>query len=176
MATQVDRLKELIRDIPDWPRKGILFRDITPLLADAQAFNAAVNLMVQPFLNKKIDYVASVEARGFIFGVAVAQKLGAGIIPIRKAGKLPHATHTEEYELEYGKDKLQVHRDAASREASVLIVDDLLATGGTTAAAARLIEKIPATVVGVSFLIELAALNGRNKLGNRDIHSVISYQ
>lgn len=176
MSTQVEHLKELIREIPDWPKKGILFRDITPLLADAQAFNAAVNLIVQPFLDKRIDYVASVEARGFIFGVAVAQKLGAGIIPIRKAGKLPHATHTEEYDLEYGKDKLQVHRDAARKGATVLIVDDLLATGGTTSAAIRLIDKIPATVVGVAFLIELAGLSGRNKLGNRDVHSVIVYQ
>jgi adenine phosphoribosyltransferase len=176
MATQVDRLKELIREISDWPRKGILFRDITPLLADPQAFNAAVNLMVQPFLDKKIDFVASVEARGFIFGVAAAQKLGAGIIPIRKAGKLPHKTHTEEYELEYGKDKLQVHRDAANRDASVLLVDDLLATGGTIGAAARLIEKIPARVVGVSFLIELAGLKGRARLGGYDINSVICYE
>lgn len=175
MATQIDILKGLIRDIPDWPKKGILFRDITPLLAEPLAFNNAVNLIVQPFLDKKIDFVASVEARGFIFGVAVAQKLGAGIIPIRKAGKLPHATHTEEYDLEYGTDKLQVHRDAANEGASVLIVDDLLATGGTTAAAMRLINKIPAKVVGVSFLIELAALKGRARLGNCDIHSVIRY-
>jgi adenine phosphoribosyltransferase len=175
MATQVDILKELIREIPDWPKKGILFRDITPLLADANAFNAAVNLLIQPYLDRKIDYVASVEARGFIFGVAAAQKLGAGIIPIRKAGKLPHKTHTEEYELEYGKDKLQVHRDAASAGASVLLIDDLLATGGTIGASARLIEKIPAKVVGVSFLIELAALKGREKLGAYDVHSVIRY-
>jgi adenine phosphoribosyltransferase len=176
MATQVDMLKGLIRDIPDWPKKGILFRDITPLLADALAFNTAINLLVQPFLDKKIDYVASVEARGFIFGVAVAQKLGAGIIPIRKKGKLPHHTHTEEYDLEYGTDTLQVHRDAAASGASVLLVDDLLATGGTTAAAIRLLNKIPAKVVGVSFLIELAALKGRARLGECDIHSVISYR
>jgi len=175
MATQVEILKQLIREIPDWPKKGILFRDITPLLADPNAFNAAVNLMIQPFLDRKIDFVASVEARGFIFGVAAAQKLGAGIIPIRKAGKLPHQTHTEEYDLEYGKDKLQVHRDAANSGATVLLVDDLLATGGTMGAAARLIAKIPAKVIGAAFLIELAGLKGRDKLGTYDVHSVIRY-
>jgi adenine phosphoribosyltransferase len=175
MAAQIERLRQLIRDIPDWPKKGILFRDVTPLLADPHAFNVAVNLMVQPFLDRKIDYVAAVEARGFIFGVAAAQKLGAGIIPIRKAGKLPHKTHTETYALEYGTDSLQVHRDAANEGASVLLVDDLLATGGTMAAAARLIEKIPAKVVGVAFLIELESLNGRQKLGAYNVHSVVRY-
>ncbi len=176
MAGQIERLKQLIRDIPDWPKKGILFRDITPLLADHQAFGAAVNLIIQPFVDRRIDYVAAVEARGFIFGVAAAQRLGAGIIPIRKAGKLPHQTHTETYALEYGTDSLQVHRDAASSGANVLLVDDLLATGGTMAAAARLIEKIPAQVVGISFLIELDALGGRQKLEGYEVHSAIHYR
>jgi adenine phosphoribosyltransferase len=176
MAGQIERLKHFIRDIPDWPKQGILFRDITPLLADNHAFGAAVNLMIQPFLDRKIDYVAAVEARGFIFGVAAAQRLGAGIIPIRKAGKLPHQTHTETYSLEYGTDSLQVHRDAANSGANVLLVDDLLATGGTMAAAARLIQKIPAQVVGISFLIELESLKGREKLAGQDVHSVIRYQ
>jgi adenine phosphoribosyltransferase len=175
MAAQIERLKQLIRDIPDWPKKGILFRDVTPLLADHHAFNAAVNLIIQPYVDTKIDYVAAVEARGFIFGVAAAQRLGAGIIPIRKAGKLPHKTHTETYSLEYGTDSLQVHRDAANHGASVLLVDDLLATGGTIAAAARLIEKIPAKIVGIAFLVELEALKGRQRLGAYNIHSVIRY-
>jgi adenine phosphoribosyltransferase len=175
MAAQVERLRKLIRDIPDWPKKGILFRDVTPLLADHQAFNAAINLVIHPYVDTKIDYVAAVEARGFIFGVAAAQRLGAGIIPIRKAGKLPHKTHTETYALEYGTDSLQVHRDAANKGASVLLVDDLLATGGTMTAAARLIEKIPARVIGIAFLIELESLEGRQKLGAYDIHSVIRY-
>ena len=176
MAGQIERLQQFIRDIPDWPKKGILFRDITPLLADHRAFGAAVNLIIQPFVDRRIDFVAAVEARGFIFGVAAAQRLGAGIIPIRKAGKLPHQTHTETYALEYGTDSLQVHRDAASSGANVLLVDDLLATGGTMAAAARLIEKIPAQVVGISFLIELEALGGRQKLEGYEVHSVIHYR
>jgi len=175
MAAQVERLRHFIRDIPDWPKKGVLFRDITPLLADHNAFSAAVDLMIQPYIGMRIDYVAAVEARGFIFGVAAAQKLGAGIIPIRKAGKLPARTHTETYALEYGTDSLQVHCDAAKKGANVLLVDDLLATGGTIAAAARLIEKIPARVVGISFLIELGALKGRDKLGGYDVHSVVCY-
>jgi adenine phosphoribosyltransferase len=175
MAAEVERLRQLIRNIPDWPKNGIIFRDVTPLMADHQAFDAAVNLMVAPYAGVKIDYVAAVEARGFIFGVAAAQKLGAGIIPIRKAGKLPHKTHTETYTLEYGTDSLQVHRDAANEGASVLLVDDLLATGGTMAAATRLIEKIPAKIVGIAFLIELEALKGRQKFGSYDVHSVIRY-
>jgi adenine phosphoribosyltransferase len=176
MAEQVERLRQLIREIPDWPKKGVLFRDITPLLAQHYAFGAAVNLIIQPFLNSSIDYVAAVEARGFIFGVAAAQRLGAGIIPIRKAGKLPHQTHTETYALEYGTDSLEVHRDAAPRGANVLLVDDLLATGGTMAAAARLVERIPARVAGISFLIELDELKGRDKLSAYDVHSVIHYR
>jgi adenine phosphoribosyltransferase len=175
MATEVEKLRQLIRDIPNWPKNGIIFRDVTPLMADHQAFDAAVDLIIAPYANKKIDYVAAVEARGFIFGVAAAQKLGAGIIPIRKAGKLPHKTHTETYTLEYGMDSLQVHRDAANEGASVLMVDDLLATGGTMAAAARLIEKIPAKIVGIAFLIELEELKGRQKFGAYDVHSVIRY-
>jgi adenine phosphoribosyltransferase len=176
MAAKTEKFSTLIREIPDWPKKGILFRDITPLLADHDAFNAAVDAMILPFLNAKIDYVAAIEARGFIFGVAAAQKLKCGIIPIRKAGKLPHKTHTVTYNLEYGTDSLQVHRDAANRGASVLLVDDLLATGGTVGAAAKLIEKIPARVAGITFLIELAGLKGRDRLGVYDMHSVIRYQ
>jgi adenine phosphoribosyltransferase len=176
MAANIETLTKLIRDIPDWPKKGILFRDITPLLANHRAFGAAVDAMVEPYTAAKVDYVAAVEARGFIFGVAAAQKLKAGIIPIRKAGKLPFHTHTVTYDLEYGTDSLQVHRDAAEPGANVLLVDDLLATGGTMNAAAKLIEKIPAKVVGITFLIELEALAGRTRLAGYDVHSVIQYR
>ncbi|HSV27861.1 MAG TPA: adenine phosphoribosyltransferase [Sedimentisphaerales bacterium] len=176
MAEQVARLRQFIREIPDWPKKGVMFRDITPLLAHHYAFGVAVNLIIQPFLNSSIDYVAAVEARGFIFGVAAAQRLGAGIIPIRKAGKLPHQTHSESYALEYGTDSIEIHKDAVPAGANVLLVDDLLATGGTMVAAARLIEKIPARVAGVAFLIELDGLMGREKLRGYNLHSVIHYQ
>lgn len=169
------QLKSYIRNIPDWPKKGILFRDITPLLADARAFSAAVQAMSGEFLDRKIEYVAAVEARGFIFGAAVAQKLGAGFIPIRKKGKLPYKTESYSYQLEYGTDTLEVHCDALKAGAKVLIVDDLLATGGTSLAAARLIEKIGGTVAGLVFLVELTDLKGRQKLAGYELSSVISY-
>src|SRR3990172_3557330 len=168
-------LKGYIRSIPDWPKKGILFRDITPLLGDAKAFAAAIERLAADFADAGIDYVAAVEARGFIFGAAVAERLGAGFIPIRKAGKLPYKTERVSYDLEYGTDTLEVHCDAVRRGAKVLMVDDLLATGGTMAAACRLIEKIGGRVAGVAFLVELCELAGRDKLAGYKITTLISY-
>ena len=168
-------LEDYIRSIPDWPKKGILFRDITPLLGDAKAFAAAIERLAADFAGAGIDYVAAVEARGFIFGSAVAEKLGAGFVPIRKAGKLPFKTESVAYDLEYGTDTLEVHCDAARNGAKVLMVDDLLATGGTMAAACELIEKIGGRVAGIAFLVELRELAGRDKLGGYKISTLISY-
>ncbi|MBN1796277.1 MAG: adenine phosphoribosyltransferase [Sedimentisphaerales bacterium] len=169
-------IKTHIRDIPDWPKKGILFRDITPLLADAKAFPVAIKTLTEGFKDENIDYVAAVEARGFIFGSAVAEALGAGFIPIRKKGKLPAETEAVTYDLEYGQDTLEVHKDAIPKaDSTVLMVDDLLATGGTMAAACHLIEKIGGNIAGISFLIELTDLKGREKLSGYDIETVISY-
>ncbi len=168
-------LEKHIRSIPDWPKKGILFRDITPLLADAKAFSAAVDALSVGFRQAGVEYVAAVEARGFIFGAAVAMKIGAGFVPIRKKGKLPYKTESVSYELEYGTDTLEVHHDAVCKAAKVLMVDDLLATGGTMMAACKLIEKIGGHVVGIAFLIELCELAGRQKLTGYKITTLISY-
>jgi adenine phosphoribosyltransferase len=168
-------LEKYIRNIPDWPKEGILFRDITPLLADPKAFSAAVDALCADFIKADVEYVAAVEARGFIFGAAVAEKLGAGFVPIRKEGKLPYKTESVTYDLEYGTDTLEVHKDAVKEGAKVLMVDDLLATGGTMAAACQLIEKIGGQVVGITFLIELKELAGREKLRSYKINTVISY-
>ncbi len=169
------QLEKYIRSIPDWPQKGILFRDITPLLADADAFAAAVDALCADSTSENIDYVAAVEARGFIFGAAVAKKLGVGFVPIRKQGKLPFKTESITYDLEYGTDTLQVHRDAVAKASRVLMVDDLLATGGTMAAACKLIEKIGGKITALSFLIELTDLAGRKKLTNYKILTCLSY-
>jgi len=168
-------LKQYIRSIPDWPKEGILFRDITPLLADPVALKTATEVLCADFRGAGIEYVAAVETRGFIFGTAVAEKLGAGFVPIRKKGKLPSKTESITYDLEYGTDTLQVHVDAVKDGAKVLMVDDLLATGGTMAAACKLIEKIGGQVAGIAFLIELAALGGREKLSGYNARSIISY-
>jgi len=168
-------LEKYIRSIPDWPKEGILFRDITPLLADPKAFAAAVDALCAGFTTKSVEYVAAVEARGFIFGAAVAKKLGVGFVPIRKKGKLPFKTESVSYDLEYGTDTLEVHSDAIKDKAKVLMVDDLLATGGTMAAACKLIEKIGGDIVGISFLVELGELAGREKLSGYKISTVISY-
>jgi adenine phosphoribosyltransferase len=175
MTAEGIELQGYIRSIPDWPKKGILFRDITPLLAEPKAFSAAVDALCAGFTEQNVDYVAAVEARGFIFGAAVAERLGAGFVPIRKKGKLPFKTETITYDLEYGTDTLQVHSDAVGGEAKVLMVDDLLATGGTMAAACKLIEKIGGQIVGITFLIELGDLAGRTKLGGYKISSVLTY-
>jgi len=175
MGAERINLEGYIRSIPDWPKKGVLFRDITPLLADNRAFSSAVGALCAEFSSVEIDYVAAVEARGFIFGGAVADKLGVGFVPIRKKGKLPYKTESVTYELEYGTDTLEVHFDAVKKGARVLMVDDLLATGGTMAAACRLIEKIGGRVAGVCFLIELTELNGRGRLTGYNVKSIISY-
>jgi len=168
-------LKKYIRDVPDWPKKGILFRDITPLLAEPKAFQAAVDALAEDFVGAGIQYVAAVEARGFIFGSAVAAKLNVGFVPIRKKGKLPFKTESITYDLEYGTDTLQVHQDAVTSGARVLMVDDLLATGGTMAAACKLIEKIGGRVAGIVFLVELTDLHGIDKLTGYKVKSVIRY-
>ena len=168
-------LKRYIRDIPDWPKKGILFRDITPLLLNPKAFAVGVDALCADFTNAGVEYVAAVEARGFIFGSAAAEKLGAGFVPIRKKGKLPWRTERITYDLEYGTDTLEVHQDAVRNGAMVLMVDDLLATGGTMAAACKLIEKIGGRVAGIAFLVELAGLKGREKVAGYKVTSVISY-
>ncbi len=175
MATQASDLAHLIRDIPDWPKPGILFRDITPLLADAQALRQGVEAMCSPYFDAGISDVAAVEARGFIFGIAVAARLNVGFVPIRKQGKLPFDTESVTYDLEYGTDTIEVHRDAVQPGAKVLMVDDLLATGGTMKAACELIEKVQGRVHAITCLIELADLGGRQKLAPYEIHTVISY-
>ena len=175
MAKEQLLLTRYIRDVPDWPKKGILFRDITPLLADPKAFPAAVDALCAPFKRAGVAYVVGVEARGFIFGAAVAAKLKAGFVPIRKKGKLPCETERVTYALEYGTDSVEMHRDAIPRGAKVLLVDDLLATGGTLQAACELMEKVGAEVVGVAVVIELTDLNGRQRLAPHKIHALISY-
>lgn len=175
MTKKQVELKKYIREVPDWPKKGILFYDITPLLGEPKALEAAVDALAADFGGEDIAYVAAVEARGFIFGSAVAAKLGAGFVPIRKKGKLPFKTESITYELEYGTDTLQVHQDAVKAGAKVLMVDDLLATGGTMAAACKLIEKIRGKIAGIVFLIELAELHGIDKLTGYKVKSIISY-
>ncbi len=175
MSNKVADLGRFIRDVPDWPKKGILFRDITPLLGEPKAFSAAVDALCSDFRDKNVDYVAAVEARGFIFGAAVAERLSAGFVPIRKKGKLPSATESITYKLEYGSDTLEVHNDAIDKGSNVLMVDDLLATGGTMAAACELIEKIDGKIAGIAFLIELSELGGREKLSKHKILTVLKY-
>ncbi|TWU11191.1 Adenine phosphoribosyltransferase [Novipirellula galeiformis] len=168
-------LRRFVRDIPDYPKPGILFRDITPILADPQALAAAVEALTEPFLDAKIDVVAAAEARGFIFAAPLAIRLGAGFVPIRKPGKLPFDMHSFAYELEYGTDELQIHVDGVKPGQRVLIVDDLLATGGTMEACCRLLEKCDAEIVGCSFLIHLVQLGGEARLSPYHVHSVLSY-
>jgi len=164
-----------IRSVPDFPKKGIVFRDVTTLLKDREAYQAAVDLLAQPFLRSRIDKVVGVESRGFILGSALALRLGAGFVPVRKAGKLPAKTLSEEYELEYGLDRVEIHADAVQPGERILLHDDLLATGGTMKATIRLVETLGGLVVGISFLIELDFLHGREKLRPHDVFSVIHY-
>jgi adenine phosphoribosyltransferase len=173
--TKEQELKKHIRSIPDWPKKGILFYDITPLLANPKALKTATELLCADFMDSGIEYVAAVEARGFIFGAAVAEKLGAGFVPIRKKGKLPSKTESITYDLEYGTDTLEVHIDAISNNAKVLMVDDLLATGGTMASSCKLIEKIGGQIAGIAFLIELTSLGGRTQLTGYNVKSIFSF-
>lgn len=169
-------LKEHIRDIPDFPRPGVVFKDITPLLADVTAFRFAVDALSEHFADRHIDKVLGVEARGFIIAAPVAYRFGAGFIPVRKAGKLPWQVEKQEYVLEYGTDLLEIHRDALSPGEHALIVDDVMATGGTASATARLVERLGGDVVGMGFVIELEFLRGRRKLEGRDAVSLIRYE
>lgn len=173
--TTSEQLKQFIRDVPDYPQKGIIFRDITPLLGDKRIFREVVDLMSRAWVDVKPDLVAAIEARGFIPGAAMAVKLRAGFVPIRKTGKLPWQTIFETYELEYGTDQLEVHADAVKPGQKVLIVDDVLATGGTASAAVRLVRKLGAEVVGVQVLIELGYLGGRSRLDGVTLVSEIVY-
>jgi len=169
-------LRRMIRGIPDFPKPGILFRDITPLLADAAAFKEAVRRMAAPYKKGEVDVVIGAESRGFIFAAGVALALGAGFVPVRKKGKLPYKTASVSYALEYGTDTLQMHTDAVAPGAKVLMVDDLLATGGTMAACCEMVEKAGGKIVGVEFLIELSFLKGRDKLAKYPIHTQIVYE
>lgn len=168
-------LKKYIRDVPDWPKKGILFRDITPLLGEPKAFSAAIDAMSADYIGAGVQYVAGTEARGFIFGAAVAAKLNAGFVPIRKQGKLPCETESVTYDLEYGTSTVEVHKDAVPAGAKVLMVDDLLATGGTIKAGCELIERLGGKIAGVVFLIELTELGGIKKLSGYKVKSIIRY-
>lgn len=168
-------LSKIIRDIPDFPKKGILFKDITTLLKDKKALKASIDLLAKQFGKKGVKYVVGIESRGFIFGTALAYKLGAGFIPVRKKGKLPSKVRSVTYALEYGTDTLEIHQDALKKGDKVVIVDDLLATGGTVSAAAKLVAASGARIVGVGFIIELAFLNGRKKLKGRPVYSVVQY-
>ena len=170
------RLEQYIRDVPDFPVPGILFRDITPLLRDPGALRQAVDAMTEPWLGRGIDLVAAMEARGFMFGAAMALRLGAGFVPVRKEGKLPWKTRSVDYTLEYREDVLHIHEDAISPGQRVLVVDDVIATGGTAAAVVELVAQLGGEVSGVQFLIELGDLGGRALLAGREVHSVIVYR
>jgi adenine phosphoribosyltransferase len=167
------KLEKFIRDIPDFPKKGIIFKDITPLIADPQAFKTTINLLAKKYHKQKIDKILCVESRGFIFASALAYKLGIGIVPVRKPGKLPYKTIKETYALEYGSDTLEMHIDAFKKGARVLIIDDLLATGGTVQACTRLVKKLGGRIAGIGFVIELGFLHGRDKLKDFDIYSIL---
>jgi len=171
----MDELKKRIRHVPDFPKPGILYYDITTLLQDPEGFRMAVDAMAAPHTGDVIDHIVAIESRGFIFGAAMAQRLGKGFSPVRKPGKLPARSRSRSYELEYGTDTLHIHEDAVEKGQRVLIVDDLLATGGTAAAAVALVRDLGAEVVGVQFLIELAFLKGREKLKGEKIDVVLTY-
>ena len=171
----MEQLTSLIRDIPDFPEPGVVFKDITPVLADGPAFAALVDAMAEPFRDSGVTKVAGIEARGFTLATPVADRLGAGFIPVRKPGKLPYETVREDYTLEYGTDALEIHTDSAERGERVLLVDDVIATGGTAAAAIRLLRKIGADVVGISVFIELAFLDGAQMLDGVPLHALVTY-
>ena len=171
----MEQLKAAIREVPDWPKKGILFYDVTTLLKRADRFHETVDALISPYKNRKVDLVAGIEARGFIFAPTVAYALGAGFIPVRKPGKLPAATHKATYDLEYGTDSLEIHRDAVEPGQRVLIVDDLIATGGTAKAVAELIEKMGGEIIGFAFVVELEFLKGRGKLQKYEVTSLLKY-
>jgi adenine phosphoribosyltransferase len=171
----VEQIRGLIRDVPDFPEPGIVFKDITPVLADPIAFSTIIDLIVVHFGRGNVDKVVAIEARGFILGAPVAYHFGAGVVPVRKKGKLPHITEGEVYALEYGSAELEIHTDALAVGERVLIVDDVLATGGTARAAANLVERIGGKVCGIACLIELEFLGGRDRLGGHEVFSLIRY-
>ncbi len=170
-----NELKEVIRDIPDFPKEGIIFKDITTLLKDKQALKKSIDLFAKKFKDEKIDYVVGIESRGFIFGAALAYKLKVGFVPVRKKGKLPYKTKAVTYDLEYGSDTLEIHEDAVEPNSRVLVVDDLIATGGTVKAVADLLKDMKADVVALAFLVELRFLKGKDKIKDYPVYSIIKY-
>lgn len=170
-----EELKSKIRDIPDFPKEGIIFKDITPLLGDASSFKLTVDLMADRYKGAGIDKVVGIEARGFLLASVLAYRLGAGVVPIRKPGKLPYDTHQETYELEYGTDSVEIHVDAVEPGQNVLLVDDLLATGGTMGAAAKLVSKLGVDIHELAFMVELSFLKGREKLKNYNVFALITF-
>jgi adenine phosphoribosyltransferase len=167
-------LKAYVRDVPDYPKPGIMFKDITPLLGDPDAFRASVDALAEPYAATPVDKVIGIEARGFVFAAPVSYGLHAGFVPVRKPGKLPFEIESEAYELEYGTDLLEIHRDAIAPGEQVLVVDDVIATGGTAAATARLVERLGGTVVGFAFVLELGFLHGRDKIPGFDVHTLVT--
>ena len=168
-------IKKFIRDVPDFPKKGILFKDITPLLGNSEAFKEVIKRLSSQFKSEKVECIAGIESRGFIIGSALALEMGVGFIPIRKPGKLPYKTVRKEYSLEYGKDAVEIHEDALRKGERVLLVDDVIATGGTAKAAAELLREIGGNLVGIAFLVELSFLNGLEKLKGEKVFSLIQY-
>ena len=168
-------IKDLVRDVRDYPKPGIVFKDITPVLSDIDALRTSIKEMAAPFTNLGIDIVVGIESRGFIFGAPIADLLNAGFVPVRKPGKLPWKTKSVSYELEYGTDTLEIHEDAITEGQNVLIVDDLLATGGTAEATCKLVSKLGGNIKGLSVLIELKDLNGRKRLNQYNVHSLVQY-
>jgi adenine phosphoribosyltransferase len=175
-SVNIEKLRALIRDVPDYPKKGIVFKDITTLIKKGDAFDEVMNIFFARCYGKKIDLVAAVESRGFIFGGSLADRLKVGFIPVRKFGKLPADTVEQKYDLEYGTDRLEIHKDAITPGQKVVIIDDLLATGGTIKAACKLVEKLGGEVAGILVMIELGFLNGRDKLKDYDLFTLIRYE
>ncbi len=171
----MEQLKKIIRDVPDFPKDGIVFKDITTLLSDAKSYQRVIDLIAHRYIDKDIDLVLGIEARGFIMGAALAYKLGKGVILVRKPGKLPHKTHSASYNLEYGMDELHIHQDAIKKGDKILIADDLLATGGTVEAVIKLIELMGGEIVECSFLAELESLHGRDRLKPYDVYSLLQF-
>lgn len=176
MASEAGWIEQHIRDIPDFPRAGVAFKDITPLLADAHAFAATIEALCEQFGRRRVDKVVGIEARGFIVAAPVALRVGAGFVPVRKAGKLPWRVESESYQLEYGTDRLELHCDGVGPGHQVVIVDDVLATGGTAAATAALVERLGAEVVGLAFVIGLGFLQGRRRLAGYDVATLVDYE
>lgn len=171
----MERLEALIRAIPDWPEPGVTFRDITPLLKSPAGMRLAVHQLVHPFLGMHVRAVAGIEARGFLFGALAAAEMGVGFVPLRKPGKLPWSTHSASYELEYGSNSLEIHSDALDSGDQVILIDDLIATGGTAAASCALLEQLGAKVLACAFVVELTGLGGRQALDGHEVHSVLTY-